>query len=523
MRRYWPKLPLRQRIRTSDVHVASGGELEESPVLRAGAEAMMRGELREALRIFDEAVHTEQGDYQLCALVDAACVADQLGEHAAAVTRFREALARMPIDAPRMRPVALINLSQALQHLGDLDGAQEALEQAREVLAADDAPADLRFACLVSATAVALHRQQWSRAIELANESLGTAEHVAPEQAGHSLMNLAAAHFETGRWELAEDFARQALAAFAAADDSAGVAETIQNLAIMHTRAGRFDEAEQLLLTAQRYFDETGVAYRAGIGWKIMGFIAEHRAQTEQSATRYRQALQLFEESGAVIDAADVRSRLAVVAFTAARYDEGEAELAAARAIYAGHGLGLHCAQLDYWHAGLLEPLLEANPALLPRAVDLAVPAALALDAVRHELPDGAQRETWSRRMADPAIRVAFRYAYLAGDAHLLFDLIETSCVGTTLDIDRVRSGPARIPLDSLEPLGTPVPKSGAVHDALQLGTALAAVAASAGLPVTPPPHVAVGPDGHLALAAWITAAEQRYGRRLRDDRVVRA
>ncbi|MGX1805346.1 tetratricopeptide repeat protein [Nocardia sp. NPDC055321] len=502
--------------------MTSGAGPEESPALRAGAEAMVRGELREALRIFDAAVLTEPGDYALCALVDAACVADQLGEHAEAVARFREALARMPDHAPRMRPVALINLSQALQHLGDLDGAQEAMERARAVLAAPDAPADLRFAGLVSATALALHRQQWSRAIELGNESLSAAEHYAPAQAGHPLMNLAAAHFETGRWELAEDFAGQALAAFAGAGDSSGVAETTQNLAIMHSRSGRFDEAERLLLAAQKYFDETGVAYRAGIGWKVMGFIAEQRTDLNLAETRYRQALAHFEESGAVIDAADVRTRSAMVAFAAHRYADGERALADARATYAGHGLGLHCAQLDYWHAGLLEPLLEADPALLPRAVDLAVPAALALDAVRYELPDGPQRETWSRRIADPALRVAFRYAYLAGDARLIADLIETSCVGTTLDIGRIAAA-APVPhhLNLLEPMATPSPPTAAVADALHLGSALAAVAAGAGLPVAPPPHVAVAPDGHLALAPWIAAAEQRYGRRLRDDRVV--
>ncbi|MEC3952680.1 tetratricopeptide repeat protein [Nocardia sp. CDC153] len=494
----------------------------ESPLLRAGAEAVGRGELWEALRIFERAVDVEEGDLRLCALVDVAVVTDRLGDHAGAVARFREALGEMRVDAPRMYPGALIGLSQALQNLGDLDGAQAALERARAALAGEDAPGDLRFACLVSSTAVALHRQQWWRALDLAGESLDAARRFGPEQAGHPLMNLAAAHFETGRWELAQDFAGQALAAFEAVEDRAGVAETRQNLALMYTRSGCFDDAEPLLAAAQEHFDAAGVAHRAGIGLKVMGFIAEHRGELDVANARYRAALHRFEESRAVIDAADVRLRLAATAFAAGHYDEGEAELAAARATYAVRGLGLHCAQLDYWHAGLLEPLVTQVPGLLARAVDLAVPAALALDAVRFELPDGAQRDTWNRRIVNPALRLAFRYAYLAGDARLVADLIENQCAGTILDIDRLTTEPPA-PLDLLEPFDPPSDSASPLRDALELGTALAAVAASAGLPVTPPPRVTVPPDGHIALAAWLDAAEQRYGRRLRTDRVISA
>lgn len=112
----------------------------ESPLLRAGAEAVGRGELWEALRIFERAVEVEEGDLRLCALVDVAVVNDRLGDHVGAVERFREALGEMRTDAPRMYPGALIGLSQALQNLGDLEGAQKALERARTALGGADAP-----------------------------------------------------------------------------------------------------------------------------------------------------------------------------------------------------------------------------------------------------------------------------------------------------------------------------------------------------------------------------------------------
>lgn len=499
-----------------------GGD-DESELLRAGAQARERGDLVAARRIFELAAQQETGNARLCALIDIACVTDESGDHARAVGLFREALAQLPPDAPRLRPAALINLSQALQHIGDLDAAQDALTRARACLPSDSASGDeLLLACLTSATAVALHRQQWSDAMALATESLDAARHFAPGLAGHPLMNLAAAHFETGRWELAEDFATQALAAFDAADDLDGVAETRQNLALMHTRAGRFDTAEPLLHESQKYFEAAGISHRAGIGCKLAGFIAEHRGNVDAATAYYRRALERFEQSGAVIAAADAHLRLATLSCAAQQYADGAAEFATARAIYAERGLGMHCAQLDFWHAGLLEPLVDARPEFLPQAVDLAVPAALALDAVRYELPDGAQRETWNSRIADPALRVAFRYAYLAGDARLLADLIEIRCAGTTPDIERMTEQPRTLALDLLEPFHPPT-TPGPASDALQLGTALAAVAASAGLPVALPPRLAVAPDGHLAGADWIAAAEQRYGRRLRAERVVRS
>ncbi|WP_245663352.1 tetratricopeptide repeat protein [Nocardia inohanensis] len=498
------------------------GSEGESELLRAGAELVGRGEFAAALWAFEEAERVETGDLRVCAMVDVATVLDQLGEHAGAVAKYRAALAAMSGPGPHMRPGAWIGLSQALQHLGDLDGAQEALERARELLQGEGAPGEMRFAALVAGTALALHRQQWSRAIELANESLGVAVRYAPDRAGHSLMNLAAAHFETGRWELAEDFAGQALVAFDAAGARDGVAEAQLNLALMYVRTGRFDDIEPVLLAAQEYHEAAGLTVRAGIGRKVMGFLAEQRGDTATADAKYRAALASFEASGAIMEAAEVRTRLASVAMAAGRFAEAEAELLAARAVFAARGLGLHCAQMDFWLADLFGQLLETVPDLLPRALDIAIPAALALDAVRYELPDGAQRENWNRRIADPAMRVAFHYAYLAGDGRLIADLIETQCAGTNLDIARISATPLNS-FDARQPLTPPPAPSGPASDALQLGTALAAVAATAGLPVTPPPRVAVGPDGHIALAAWITAAEERYGRPIRDNRLVRS
>ncbi|WP_227980720.1 tetratricopeptide repeat protein [Nocardia spumae] len=495
-------------------------------LLYEGAAAHARGEVTEALRIFEHAVRTTTGGVRVSALINAASMRDELGDHTGALTGFRAALTEIPDDATEKRASTLVNYSQALQHVGELDAAQAALEQARELLTGHSELAALRVSCLISLTAVAMHRSQWARAIELATESLDFTARFAPRLRGHPLGNLAAAHFESGRGDLGLDFAHQALAAFETVGDVNGAAESQQTLAMMYARLNRPDDADRYLRDSCLYFEQAGLGYRAGLGLQLTGFLAERHGDLDHVERLYRRALAYFEDSGAALESAGVRIRLATLAFAHGRVGEGQTLLAAAYEIYAVRGLGLQCARVDYWHAALWESVIDdmvtPPPAqVLALARDLAVTSAIAIDAVRYSFPSGTQREQWNREMAAPAVRLAFRFAYLCGDAALIADLIETQCAGTTLDKEATvaAGGPPRLPFDPMPAPGDPA--DGPEAGSLRLGSALAHVAAAAGLPVTPPPRLAVAPDGHIALAAYIAAAEQRYGRTVREDRVL--
>ncbi|MEV5648644.1 tetratricopeptide repeat protein [Nocardia sp. NPDC052254] len=493
-------------------------------LLHEGAAAHGRGEITEALRIFEHAVRTTAGGVRVSAMINAASMRDELGDHSGAIDGFRAALAEIPDDAIEKLASTLINYSQALQHIGELDDAQHALERARDLLTGHEEFATLRVSCLVSLTAVATHRSQWVRAIELATESLDAAQYFAPRLRGHPLGNLAVAHFESGRAELGLDFARQALVAFEAAGDVNAAAESRQNLAQMYARLGRDDEAEAHARDSQRYFERAGLGYRAGVGLALLGLLAERDGDLERVEELYRRALDHFETSGAVLDAAGVRIRLATTAFAHGRAGDGERLLAAAYHTYAERGLGLHCARVDFWHASLWDALIDdmvdpPPPEVLAQARDLAVTAAIAIDAVRYGFANGAQRAQWNREMAAPALRLAFRFAHRCGDGRLIADLIETQCAGTTLD--RTPAGPAAPPQLPFEAMRPPADPDSPSAGTLRLGAALAQVAAAAGLPVSPPPRLTVPPDGRIALDAYITAAEQRYGRPVREERVL--
>ncbi|MFD5783047.1 hypothetical protein [Streptomyces sp. NPDC126933] len=531
-----------------------------SALIDAGNDAFLRGEYPAAHGLFDRAVEAAAPfartlDVRTQALINRASAADRLGDHPAAVASFREALGLCDLLAEVvagdvtvtaavtvLRASALVNLSHPLLHSGDFDGAHTALEQARALLAspADETTllgpdtADLLISCLVSLTALTIQREQWARANELATESLDVVLRHQPELAGRPLMNLSAIGLATGRPELAEDFAHQAVTAFQAADTPAGVAEARQSLAQIYLRSGRLDEAEPLLTAGQAFFDRAGMSHQSGIGLDLLGLLAALRGDPAGAGELYVQGVARFEECGAVVAAAEVRVRLAAVLHAEGRYEESEAQLAQAVAAFAASRSGLRCAQADFFHATLLEDRLSTgsapDPGLLGRAVGLAVPAALAIDAVRFTLANGAQRERWNREIAAPAMRLAFRLAVRAGAAGLVGELIESQCAGTPLmDTsagDGAAGGPTLEPPQFLGPLTFPDPGPGTdaqgdSMDTFQLGAALADVAASVGLRVSPPPRLALNPAGAVALDPYIAQAEARYGGRVRDTRVV--
>ncbi|MFI6699706.1 hypothetical protein ACIBJC_12150 [Streptomyces sp. NPDC050509] len=565
-------------------HLSATKSAPISALIDAGNDAFLRGEFPVAHARFGQAVeaaarHPATLDLRTQALINRASTADRMGDHPAAVASFHEALglcerlagtaaAEDPVVAAAvtvLRASALVNLSQALLNTGDLTAALHALEQARELLDPKDEilpedTADLFIGALVALTALTIQREEWSRAHELAAESLDVVLRHRPALAGRPLMNLSAVHLATGRPELGEDFAYQAIAAFEASDTPSGVAEIRQSLAQLCLRSGRIAEAEPLLAASQEFFDGAGMAHQSAFGLDLLGLLAALRGDQTGAVELYGRSLARFEEAGALIAAAEVRVRLAAGLHAQRRYDESEAQLARAQEAFTGSGLGLRRAQTDFFHAVLLEDRVSGGavgstgPALLGRAVALAVPAALALDAVRFTLANGAQRERWHRALAEPAMRLAFRLATRAGAADLVAELIESRCAGTPLrdgapgdadtgpdtdtdtDTDAdTRSGatesgsPGLEPPDFLHPLAFPGQMDAAVPphpeesgDAFQLGAALAGVAAGAGLPVAPPPRLALTRTGTtVALASYLTQAEARYGARIRTARVV--
>jgi tetratricopeptide (TPR) repeat protein len=150
------------------------------------------------------------------------------------------------------------------------------------------------------------------------------------------------------------------------------------------------------------------------------------------------------------------------------------------------------------------------------RALDLALPAALAAEAVRQRFAHGSLRERWVALATAPATRSAFHAISAVGDVRLASEYID-HVTGTV----SLQAGPALV---REELLSFPEPPS---EPETCLPFAASFVATTGSDPEFPatgfalPPRVRADPAVRSTLDSWIDLAEQRYGFRVRSDLAV--
>ncbi|MET2718704.1 hypothetical protein ABXV03_23525 [Streptomyces harbinensis] len=503
-------------------------------LVAAGIERFEGGAPRAAHDLFDRAARAAEpypalADQYLQALINRAAAAGHLGDHPAAIATFEEVLARCAAEPERLgglRPAVLINLAQSLLATGAFEAAESALTDCRALLTGDgdgswDGDGDPAgdnaeplMAALVALSTVAVQREEWERAERLTLAALETVTRLRPDLVGRALMNVATVALATGRHGPAEDLAEQALAACEAGGEQAGAADVRIVLAQLMAATGRPERAEALLHTVLAHTGPAGLTERTSHALELLGTLAGARGEPARAEELYARAHALLEPSGASPALTVLTVRRAEAAWRAGRPEEADGLLSHAADTFAALGLGLRRAQTHLVHAALLEH--SGAPRDLARALDLAVPAALTVDAVRYGLTAGRRRERWRRAVAEPALALAFRLAARTRDARLVAQLIEVQCATTPVLRE---DGP--VPAEPARPapagfLDEPPPGPDGT-----LGAALAGAEAAAVLPVAPPPRLLLTPAGEVALADRIALAEQRYGVPVRDERQV--
>ncbi|MFD7508352.1 tetratricopeptide repeat protein [Streptomyces sp. NPDC059853] len=507
-------------------------------LVAAGIERFAGGAPRAAYDLFDRAARAAEpypalADQYLQALINRAAAAGHLGDHPAAIATFENVLARCAAEPERLgplRPAVLINLAQSLLATGAFEAAERALTDCRALLTGtgdddggdDGDSAEPLMAALVALSTVAIQREDWERAERLTRAALETVTRLRPDLVGRTLMNVATVALATGRHGPAEDLAEAALAACEAGGEQAGACDVRLMLAQLMAATGRPERAEALLHTVLAHTGPAGLTERTSHALELLGTLAGARGEPARAEELYARAHALLEPSGATPALAVLAVRRGEAAWRAGRPGEADGLLTRAADTFAALGLGLRRAQTHLVHAALLEH--SGSPRDLARALDLAVPAALTVDAVRYGLTAGRRRERWRRGVAEPALALAFRLAARTRDARLVAQLIEVQCATTpVLRAD----GPA--PSPGLRPGGAPAAES-APSGFLEepppspdggLAAALAGAEAAAVLPVAPPPRLLYTPEGEVALADRIALAEERYGMPVRDTRQV--
>lgn len=424
---------------------------------------------------------------------------------------------------------ALIARSDLLRRTGRLDEALAGLDEATATLAEFDDPDGLRSAELgLNRVLLLMDRGEWGTAEEQAALLLSGTAASAAEAVPRLLTALGVICSSTGRLDAAEDHFARAEDAFRSLGNTGERQTLLAHRASLAMQRGELDLAERLFTEASAFFEQQRRFGDLAVCEQARSFLADRRGDATGAHDLLAASLDRFARLGAAVAAADSMLTGAQQAYDRGEVEEMQRLAQGARDVYQERGILERCAQVDLMLARTLEDNLNRTDhgdherRSVDTALSLAVPAALALAAARHDFVSAHARSQWLR-LADDAMRLAFRLAVRRQDQGLLFELVEHRCAGAALALSPAAGSVAPsedtaavFPDAAMKTYGDPD------TGAMTLGGVAAEAAASAGLRVAPPPKVRMSPEtGRIALQEFIEAAEYRYRRRIVDEEEV--
>lgn len=484
-----------------------------------GAELVQAGDIAGAQTAF-EAARLEAGndEERAATLVNLSAVVDMSGGdpfHAADL--LTEAI---KLASP-LRGVALATRADIHMRLGQWDEAWQDLEDAQ----ADAEHIPEEFLRAVTATMHASWANalvwdgQFGEAAAAAQIALDLAHQDAPQLLPTVHRTLAEIAGSTGDLAGGVEHHSLALELCAALNDQAGAALSTLSLARLAYLSSDNDRAEALYDETERLFLAVGEERGRAIS-------AHGRAAIKISRGQPREALELLEQVvDVLVELPTERVAVYQVQGSALEavgdYAKADERYAAAMTVSEQAGLWHVVIGIAWWRADALVRWAstvsgEQRQALSRRALDLALPAALAAEAVRQRFAHGPLRERWVALASAPATKSAFEAICAVEDRQLAAEYID-HIAGTV----SLQAGPALI-RDEL--LSFPTPP--AVQET-ELPYAASFFATTGNDPEFPsagfslPPRVRVDPAVASALDQWIDLAEQRYGFPVRSAQAV--
>ncbi|MEV8437612.1 hypothetical protein AB0425_09600 [Actinosynnema sp. NPDC051121] len=447
-----------------------------------------------------------------------------------------------PRDAVRWSTEAIEAARAALEVVGDAYGSATVLVNALvsrsaahhsqtrlpEALADLDAALDLVTAAEDGESYEATIRAMRARVLAVggwfaeaadeAGRALDLAYSVAPELAASVHQTLAEVTGATG--DLSGAVEHQALARelSAATGDVPGEATALLSSARLAYLASDGDRADAL-------YDEAEALLADEPRW--LAVCLHGRAAVAVLRGRPQEALALSDRALALAEPTTPLDAVAIHQIRGSAF-ESALDFAAAESCYAeaarvceAAGLWHVVLGMAWWRADALvrraaSATGDERRELAHRALDLALPAALASEAVRQRFPHGPLRERWVALASAPATRSAFLAIRAVGDTGLAAEYVDHIAGAVTLHAE----GTAVVERGELARLPEPPPAT--TH--LPYAAAGLATGADPAFPVTGfalPPRVRFDPATPTALDAWIDVAEQRYGFPVRSDRAV--
>ncbi|TQM79572.1 hypothetical protein FHX81_1881 [Saccharothrix saharensis] len=434
-----------------------------------------------------------------------------------AVEAAREALSQVG-DAYGSATVlvnALVSRAAARQRQTRLPEALADLDDALDIVtAADDG--ESHEATVRALRARVLATGGWfAEAADEARRALDLAYSAAPALAASVHLTWAEITSATGDLPGASEHLALARELSAATGDVPGEATALLSAARLAYLASDADRADAL-------YDEADALLADDPGRRAV--CLHGRAAVAVLRGRPREALALADRALALLGAATPLQEVAVhqvrgSAFEAAR-DFAEAEACYARAAELCEAAGLwHVALgMAWWRADALVRRAAAvtgdeRRRLGHRALDLALPAALAAEAVRQRFPHGPLRERWVALASAPATRTAFLAIRAVQDVTLAAEYVDHVAGSVSLQAE----GAGHVERGELVAL--PAPPVVEAH--LPYAAAGLATGADPATGFDLPPRVRLDPAVPTALDAWIDVAERRYGFPVRSGRAV--
>jgi tetratricopeptide (TPR) repeat protein len=417
-------------------------------------------------------------------------------------------------------------------------GDHEEAELALFVLRSDDCAAShpdlddehrflITYARILCATALCdddLHVQSvplWEKVIE-AIETPGA----AGEADDHLLVQGATGYgrfcVETGRLSEAEPWLRRAGARAEARGWELAKARTQLERGTAAWAAGNVWETQTLVHEAYPAIAEGYRAHDVSRSWLYLGLIAMALDKLDDADERFGHAERHWREVEKPLHIHRVLLARSWVDILRTRFDDATEKAEQARELldsWPRHSW-LQYARLDDHMGSILRAQALADPdnaaEKLEQAAELKVPAALAVDSVRHAIVDADARMRWATLVSARILAGAFAVAHDWGNTNLLSELVEYHCARGAFSTEPSESGAG----DWMGAATAAVPVEADDEYALVAAGSPSASITGGLTRLGPLPPIRMEPDMPPIMSRYRELAHQRYGRDITSDEV---
>ncbi|MDT5017918.1 MAG: hypothetical protein QOD39_4078, partial [Mycobacterium sp.] len=344
------------------------------------------------------------------------------------------------------------------------------------------------------------------------------------ESADHLLVQGATAYgrfcVETGRLSEAEPWLRRAGARAEARGWNLARARTQLERATAAWAAGDRAQTQTLVHDAYPAIAEGYRAHDVSRSWLYFGLISLSIGELDDADERLGHAERHWREVEKPLHIHRILLQRSWVDILRNRFDDAAAKTAEARELLDSwpRRSWLQYARLDDHLGSILRAEALADPGnaanKLEQAADLKVPAALAVDSVRHTIGDADARMRWATYVSARILAGAFAVAWEWENTDLLSALIEYHCARGAFSTE-----PTDSPADEWMGAATATVPAEDVEDYALVAAGSASTSGQGGLTrLGPLPPLQMDPDLPPIMSRYRALAVERYGRVITAD-----